>query len=124
MALNWKKGLFGGLLALAVLVFPAMAGAANVYENHVEYGDDLVFGNVISYGSQGRVEGFSLLVDPGDEVDVIVSACDTVYGGMNADTLIDYLEEEFGYDIVAAVNADFFNTSNHIPLGLVIEDGI
>lgn len=62
--------------------------------------------NAVSYGSDGRVETYSLETESGGDVYPIVMACDTIYGGFTVTEMIAYAES-LGYNVVGAVNADF-----------------
>ena len=121
------QGLAALLLVFTLLLSPVSAqglgAGTHQYENEVQLMDNLTLGNVISYTDKGRQEGYYLELEPGGDVYPIVLACDTIYGGMTATAVAEYAESQ-GYQVVAAINTDFFIVSNHVPVGLVIEDGI
>lgn len=116
------------LLALSLLATCALAygdgtGAAT-YTNEWALADGLTYENAVSRNSSGgRVETFSLELQPYSGVYPIVLACDTIYGGMTINNMISYAES-LGYNVVGAVNADFGYWDTRIPCGMVVEDGI
>ena len=119
--------IIASVLLLTFVASFCTAGAYKIesalYSNSSELTDGLTYTNRIFAASNGRVETFSLEINPGKSAELITTSCDTVYGGMKPDEAIRYAES-LGYNVVAAVNTDFFSTANHIPLGLVIENGI
>ena len=113
---------------MAVMLFSASGAAAYGtgdvrYENKTQLTDTLTYTNRISVSGSGRVESFELELSPNGDVEQIVSSCDTVYGGMTVQDVVRYVEGQ-GYNVLAAVNSDFYSTTNRIPLGIVIENGI
>ncbi len=113
------------LLSAAASFFTASAyyGAGEtLYKNTVALADELTYINEISTAKNGRIESFSLEVVPGGELEQITTSCDTVFGGMTVTNAIAYAEN-LGYNVIAAMNTDYFSNNNQIPLGLVIEDG-
>ncbi|MBR6259673.1 MAG: phosphodiester glycosidase family protein, partial [Oscillospiraceae bacterium] len=113
------------LLSAAASVFSASAYGAGdtLYRNAVALSDDVTYVNEISMAKSGRIESFSLELKPGGDLEQITSSCDTVFGGMTVTNAIAYAEK-LGYNVVAAMNTDYFSTNNQIPLGLVIENGV
>ena len=64
-----------------------------------------------------------MTIAPDSTVRPIVSACDTIYGGMTLPQAVAWAEG-LGHNIVAATNADFGYWETRIPCGMVVEDGI
>lgn len=121
-----KKRALSLLLAVLLLAIPALAygdGTGDaVYINETELADGFTYINAVSYGSDGRVETYSLETESGGDVYPIVMACDTIYGGFTVTEMIAYAES-LGYNVVGAVNADF-GESTGVPTGMVVENGI
>ena len=116
------------LLCLALLCPVPMASAAGTghaaYANTRELAEGFRYTNEIRTNANGsRVESYSLTIEPHSPVRPVVMACDTVYGGLTIDKMVIYAES-LGYNVVAAMNADFGYWSTRIPCGVVVEDGI
>lgn len=93
------------------------------YTNTMTLAGDLEYTNYISVDGDVRGESYVFETTPGGNVRPIVSACDTIYGGMTLTSVTAYAER-LGYNVVGAINADFFSTTTRVPMGIVIEDGI
>ena len=109
------------LCSLAITAFAEGAGT-EVYTSETQLSSDLTYRNTVSYDGDKRVESFTLEDKAGGDVFPIVMACDTIYGGMTMPQIISYASSQ-GYNVLGAVNTDFF-TTNKIPMGMVIENGI
>ena len=111
------------IVILTASVFAASGGTGQaLYENAVSLGNGLTYTNRISYNSSNhRVETFALETSPGGAYPIIM-ACDTIYGGMTVSKMISYAES-LGYNVLGAINTDFFSTTSKVPLGVVIENG-
>ena len=84
----------------------------------------MTYTNTISENSTyGIQQSYSFTTTPGDLVTPIILACDTIYGSMNIESIVSYAQQQ-GYNVVAAMNTDFFSMSTGVPLGIVIEDGV
>lgn len=118
------------LLAVALLFSLSIPGFAvangsgtELYVNTVQLAPGLAYTNTIyTNATYGREESFALALSPDSGVYPMVMACDTVYGGFTISNCIAYAES-LGYNVVAAINTDFFNGSK-VPLGMVVENGI
>lgn len=112
------------VLALNIQVLAvAGGGGTEIYTNVSQITDGLTYTNTIySNDTYGREESFALTVQPGSSVRPMVMACDTIYGGMTISSCVSYAER-LGYNVVGAMNTDFFNSAK-VPQGLVIENGV
>lgn len=116
------------ILALMLsLTFPAFAvengSGTEVYQNTAQLTKGLAYTNTIyTNKTYGREESFALELSPDSPVFPMVMACDTIYGGLTISDCIAYAES-LGYNVVAAVNTDYFN-STKVPLGMVVENGV
>ena len=111
------------LLALTMPTAWAAGAGTVVFRNTQAVADNLNCTNTISWdNSVGRQESFALNLSSGGDVYPIVMACDTIYGGLSVSSMISYAES-LGYNVLAAVNTDFYSTKTGVPMGIVIEDG-
>ena len=95
-----------------------------IYQNQISLGNGVTYTNTISENSTyGIQQSYSFTTTPGDLVTPIILACDTIYGSMNIESIVSYAQQQ-GYNVVAAMNTDFFSMSTGVPLGIVIEDGV
>ena len=110
------------VLSLSAAAFAAGAGEKS-YVNTSAVAEGLELTNAVSYRAGLRTESLALTLTGGGDAHARVMACDTIYGGMTASTAVSYAES-LGLNVLAAVNTDFFETSNRVPTGIVIEDGV
>lgn len=112
-----------GILISSTLAAGLGTGSA-VYKNTTELTSGFTYENSISFNASGRrVESHLVDIAADSAVYPITLACDTIYGGLTITQMIDYAEA-LGYNVLGAVNSDFYHTSTKIPLGMVVEDGI
>lgn len=114
-------------LLSSLIALPAMTSLAygsSVYRNSIMLADNLEYVNTIRYSdASGRGESFSLrLTGPGDAYPVALNN-DTIYGTFTISRMVSYAHS-LGYNVLAAVNSDFFSMQTGVPLGIVIEDGV
>jgi len=109
------------LFSLSVSALAAGAGT-HVYASETRIADNLVYRDTVSYEGNSRIESYTLENTPGGDVFPIVLACDTIYGGMTISGIVNYAAS-LGYNVLGAVNTDFF-TASKIPMGIVVENGI
>ena len=95
-----------------------------VYKSEQDWGNGVKYTNTVSWNSTyGTEESFSVTSAIGSIVKPIVLACDTIFGSMKMDSILSYAKQ-LGYNVLAAINSDFFSMSTGVPLGIVVEDGI
>lgn len=116
------------VLVLLSSVYPSFAGeggaGSTIYKNQMDLGNGVTYTNTISQNSTyGIQESHSFSTTPGESVKAVVLACDTIYGSMNINSIVSYAQQ-LGYNVLAAINSDFFSMSTGVPLGIVIENGI
>jgi hypothetical protein len=107
---------------LALLISPAAAFSDTAYSNTTYLTDSLSYTQTLARLGSSKVQTYSLSLTPGGDITPIVLANDTIYGGMTIQNAISYAERQ-GYNVVAALNSDYFSSSA-IPTGVVVEDGI
>ena len=114
------------IIILSLLMAPAaLALGDTVYTNTRRLADNLELKNTISWhGVHGRTESFMLEMTGTGDARPIIMKGDTVFGTTRISSMIS-LAEERGYNVLAAVNSDFFFTQHGgVPMGIVIEDGV
>lgn len=80
--------------------------------------------NTVSEHTGGRVEGFMVSLSPSSTVyPISIQGSGTIYGGGTISKALDQASSR-GYNVLGAINTDYFQTSTGVPLGIVIEDGI
>lgn len=127
---NLRTKVFSLLLTLALVLslslpaFAAVGGAGTVlYSNRQQLTDSLAYiRSLEQLPSSSRVNTYALDFTPGGDITPIVMACDTIYGGLTVSEMISYASS-VGYNVVAAVNSDFYDPGS-IPTGVVVENGI
>ncbi|MDR2356476.1 MAG: phosphodiester glycosidase family protein [Oscillospiraceae bacterium] len=113
------------LLAFALNITSSALGAGRtVYTDTRMIADNLKFTDTILWNDDvGREESYSLeLTGPGEAYPIIM-ADDTVYGGMTITQLTQYASEQ-GYNVLAAMNTDFFSVQTGVPIGVAVENGV
>lgn len=115
----------GAIFGSAGLAAAGEGGAGTtVYKSEQDWGNGVKYTNTVSWNSTyGTEESFSVTSAIGSIVKPIVLACDTIFGSMKMDSILSYAKQ-LGYNVLAAINSDFFSMSTGVPLGIVVEDGI
>ena len=86
--------------------------------------DGLTYTNTVSEHTAGRTESFLLELEDDSEVfPILLQSSGTVYGTATVSAAIKRAQE-MGYQVLAAINTDYFSTATGVPQGIVIEDGI
>ncbi len=84
----------------------------------------LVYHNTITEHETRRVESFSLELAPDSAVKPILLQSDgTIYGAATINKAVKNAQS-LGYQVLGAINTDFFSTANGVPLGIVVENGV
>ena len=113
-------------LAAALLIPAAFATAGTPQLTTTQaLADGLTYRNTVtSHTSAGRVEGFTLELEPGSGIyPIAVQGSGPIYGSGTITRAIQ-LAESRGYHVVGGINGDFYTPGTGVPNGLVIEDGI
>jgi len=119
-----RAGIFFVVLILLVTSANAAGAGSTVYQNTLQLADNLTYTNTISLsGSQARTESYMLNLTGSGDAYPIIMACDTLYGNLRIDDMINYASS-LGKNVLAAVNTDFFTIATGVPTGIVIEDGV
>lgn len=131
-----KKQLLAFILSLILLLsaasVPARAAGevrpeelawTRLYENISQPANGFTYTNTIFTNAFGkRTETFAVETTPTGDVYPIVATAPALYNAMTVDELTAYWQEQ-GLNVYAAINADFFYSSENLPLGGVIRDG-
>ena len=111
------------MMALSLMPFAAAAAEAKRWQEVTELAPDLILTQENSR-SEGGVYRQSFLLDytPNGSVYPLVLYGEYLNGKSPIQTVMDYASE-VGYDVVAAVNGDYFFTGSGIPTGMTIQNG-
>lgn len=115
------------LALCAALSFPVSALAAwgdTRLESSHELLDGLTYTKTVSEYTAGRLASFTLELEEDSTVyPILLQSSGTVYGSASINAAV-MLAQGLGYQVMAAVNTDYFSTATGVPQGIVIEDGI
>lgn len=109
-----------------VLAMPTVFAAPE--EQRLQTGSQLVDGltyiNTVSEKGGSRVESFALELEPDTSVfPILAQGSGTVYGLATINKAVSNAQEQ-GFQVLGAINTDYFSTSTGVPMGIVIEDGV
>lgn len=112
------------VLALLLQSTALAVGTGEPYRDEsVELLEGFTYRQTGSYNDKGQpVESYWLSSSVGSPVRPIVLAPPSILGGCTVSEIMAYAEG-LGYNVLGAVNADFFAPANGVALGTVIEDG-
>lgn len=113
------------ILSILLSVFPVFSFALNgdVYSKTITVGKGLDY--IIKtedFSGNNRLQSFGFEYTPNSSVTPIVEYGNKLYGMSTINNVVKHAENN-GYNVIGAVNADFFNTSTGIPTGIVIKNG-
>ncbi|MBR5391048.1 MAG: phosphodiester glycosidase family protein, partial [Clostridia bacterium] len=111
------------LLLLTLLPAPVYAAQPVSHTVFTELGPGLTLTQENSRDASGSMrQQFFLDYAPGDVVEPLVLYGAHLRGKSPIQTVISYAQNQ-GYQVLAAVNADFFFTDSGIPIGMTIQNG-
>ncbi|MCR4963485.1 MAG: S-layer homology domain-containing protein [Firmicutes bacterium] len=110
-------------LLLATPVCAASMGS-QLYDSQISLAGQaqLAKGVYWSSGYNDYVTENYLLLQPGGSVAAVVGYGNDLYGAASLKTAVNVLTNR-GYSVLAGLNADFFNTSTGVPVGMVMFNG-
>ena len=111
--------------SIILSLFPTFAFAVNgdVYSKTLTVGKGLDYiTKTEDFSGNNRLQSFGFEYTPNSSVTPIVEYGNKLYGMSTINNVVKHAENN-GYNVIGAVNADFFNTSTGIPTGIVIKDG-
>ncbi|MGI6205754.1 MAG: phosphodiester glycosidase family protein [Anaerovoracaceae bacterium] len=114
--------IISAVLAVSTIAAAATGAGTELYHKIVDYGNGMVYNNVVSENDNGRQESNFTELKPGS-VQPVVFADDTIYGKLTIDQVAEYAEGQ-GYQVLGGINTDFFTTKYGVPMGIVVEDGV
>lgn len=122
-----SKFLFAGMAAvMTVSLLAPIAGAASslwsTYAVSRQIGEGTVYTQVSAQNQSGQQKVNYIEYIPNSTVTPIVAYGSNLYGKSTITTIQKYLEQQ-GMDVVGGINADFFDLSSGIPIGIVINQG-
>ena len=121
-----SKRILALVLTAALLCPAASANAGSTkLSTTQELADGLTYQNTVSNHSvAGRMESFSLELEPDSQVyPIMIQSAGTVYGAATINRAIR-TAQELGYHVVGGINSDFFTMGSGVPNGISIEDGV
>ncbi len=103
-----------------------VSGVGTLYwEGAVTLGDQTtLYSTTLQHSNRGREEERYIEWSPNTNVRPIVATGATLYGDTTTPTTMYNRLKSSGYTPVALINGDYFNTSNGVPEGIVITNGI
>ncbi len=119
-----REVLLAFVLAIPILLFSALpAWALSSYSTNYTIGKDTQY-----YALDGMINGnlqqyHYLEYQPGDDVSPIMEFGSKLYGTSTISATTT-LVEQYGKEVIAAINGDYFDSSTGVPIGLVIRDGV
>ena len=112
-------------LTLALTLFPvtALAAGSVSYDVTTQLGPGLTLTQTNSRTDAGVYrQSFALDYAPGQAVTPLVLYGSTLYGKSDVQTVTAYAQS-LGYNVLAAVNSDYFFTGSGVPTGMTIQNG-
>ena len=109
-----------------LLVLPNAYAAAGEQklQTSTQIAQGLTYRNTVTVNDGSRVESFSFELSPDSPVRPILwQGSETIYTSATINWAVSTAQAA-GYHVVGGVNTDFFNMSNGVPEGVVVEDGI
>ncbi len=104
--------------------FAAEGGAGtSIYESIFDLGDGFTYMTSKYENGSSREESFRMSTTPNNTVKPIVLACDVVYGSLNINKVMEYASQS-GYNVLGAINSDFFSMKTGVPMGIAVENGV
>lgn len=109
--------------ALAIPTVYASAGEKKL-QTATEVLDGLTYYNTITENNSSRIESFALELEEGSGITpILLQGSGTVYGLASIHKAVANAQE-MGWQVLGAINTDYFSTSTGVPMGIVIEDGV
>ena len=109
-----------------LLVLPNAYAAAGEQklQTSTQIAQGLTYRNTVTVNDGSRVESFSFELSPDSPVRPILwQGSETIYTSATINWAVSTAQAA-GYHVVGGVNTDFFNMSNGVPEGVVVEDGV
>ncbi|MDR0916048.1 MAG: phosphodiester glycosidase family protein [Oscillospiraceae bacterium] len=112
------------VLIISLVCAASAVGIGNVrYTATAELSDNLTYTNTVAWREDiGREETYELRLNPSGAARAIAMGDSTVYEAVDIADVISQATA-LGYNVLGAINADFFSIQTGVPLGLLIEDG-
>lgn len=86
--------------------------------------DGLTYINTISEHTAGRLESFALELKQDSKVfPILLQSSGTIYASATINAAVKQAQD-MGYQVLAAVNTDYFSYATGVPSGIVIENGV
>lgn len=116
------KSLTAAVLLAALPAAPALAYTA-FYPQEYALGPGVTYYDAAAENSLGIQRAHYIEYRPSEDVQPIVAFGRGFYGRSTIGYVADYLAQDLNMQVLAGMNADFFNTGSGVPIGLVVQDG-
>jgi len=113
------------LMAAVALLVSASTAMALIPGYTISYplGEGTTYYAMDGENSSGSQKVNYIEYQPNSDITPIIAYGKGLYGKSTIDYMTQYVES-LGKEVVAGINADFFDTTTGIPIGLVIQDGV
>lgn len=114
------------LVLAAILITPTVYADAGEEKlrTSVELTDGLTYHNTITVNRSSRLESYALELEPYSGIaPILLQSSGTIYGAATINRAVS-TAQAMGYQVLGAINTDFFSITHGVPMGIVIEDGV
>lgn len=120
-----KIVLFSLLLAVAVVFYGSVSafGLTTSYPSVFDIGQGTSYVQTEGVNGSGLQSVHYVEYSPNSGVTPIIAYGNNLYGKSTITYVADFLENN-GQKVIAGINADFFDTTTGIPIGIVIDNGV
>ena len=118
---NLWRVLLAAVLTLLVLTSSALAMTSS-YGALYSIGQNTVYYDVDAENENGLQKVNYIEYTPNSGISPVIAYGSGLYGKSTITAIVNYLQSN-GQEVIAGINADFFDTTTGIPIGLVIQNG-
>ena len=111
-----------GMVLSVFLSTPAFA-LTSAFSSRYEIGENTVYYAVDGENSSGLQKVNYVEYQPNSGVSPIIAYGNNLYGRSTITRITELLESQ-GKEVIAGINADFFDLTTGIPIGIVVQDGV
>lgn len=110
-------------MILSFIPLQVFAISGDSYSHSLSIGNGLQYTyNSQDFQGNDRIQSFSFEYSPNSDVVPIVEYGNKLYGKSNIDSAVKFASSK-GYNVLGAINSDYFNMATGIPTGIVIRNG-
>ncbi len=115
------KSILATILVIALSASPAFA-LTSAFQAVYSIGQGAAYYDIDGENANGLQKVNYITYQPNSNVMPIIAYGSGLYGTSTISTVIDFVQAQ-GKEVIAAINADFFDTATGIPIGMVIQNG-